>query len=99
MSNLRVQKCSKNTYTNINTIPKNRVGLLLGTVKTLSSGYQNLYYKYRINATVALYKSNKINAGVEMDYEWINRKSLVRQAFSRGLADFCIHHFYFPNMI
>ncbi len=41
-------------------LPDNKVGLLLGTSKFLKSGYVNLYYKYRIDATVALYQSCKI---------------------------------------
>lgn len=42
-------------------IPKNKVGLVLGTSKKLSSGHPNPYYDYRINATVKLFKANKIN--------------------------------------
>ncbi|WP_299337029.1 ElyC/SanA/YdcF family protein [uncultured Psychroserpens sp.] len=47
-------------YTSTSKIPKNKVGLLLGTAKFLSNGNINLYYTYRINAAVALYKANKI---------------------------------------
>lgn len=49
------------TYTDVNKIPKNKVGLVLGTSKYLINGRVNLYYKYRINAAVTLYKSRKIN--------------------------------------
>ncbi len=34
---------------------------MLGTVKLLASGRVNLFYLYRINAAVKLYKSGKIN--------------------------------------
>jgi len=47
-------------YNSISEVPKNKVGLLLGTGKFLSNGHINLYYTYRINATVALYKAHKI---------------------------------------
>jgi len=47
-------------YTSIKEIPKNKVGLLLGTAKYLSNGRVNLYYQYRINATIELYRNNKI---------------------------------------
>ncbi|MCD2260117.1 SanA/YdcF family protein [Psychroserpens luteolus] len=47
-------------YNSVTDIPKNKVGLLLGTSKFLSNGNINLYYTYRINATVALYNANKI---------------------------------------
>lgn len=48
-------------YDNADTIPKNKVGLLLGTSKYVSTGHINLYYKYRIEAAAELYKANKIN--------------------------------------
>lgn len=41
-------------------IEKNKVGLVLGTAKNLKSGHLNLYFKYRIDATVKLYKAGKI---------------------------------------
>lgn len=41
-------------------IEKNKVGLVLGTAKHLKSGHLNLYFKYRIDATVKLYKAGKI---------------------------------------
>jgi len=47
-------------YTNISEIPVNKVGLLLGTAKYFG-GYENPYYRYRINAAIALYKAGKIS--------------------------------------
>ncbi|PVX52627.1 SanA protein [Balneicella halophila] len=41
-------------------IPSNDVGLLLGTSKYVRKGRINLYYKYRIEATVALFRDGKI---------------------------------------
>jgi len=37
-------------YDDIENIPANDVGLVLGTTKRLSSGYQNPYFNYRIKA-------------------------------------------------
>ena len=48
-------------YNEIQSTPYNRVGLLLGTSKFAKGGKQNLFYKYRINAAVALFKSGKID--------------------------------------
>ncbi|MFK8036680.1 MAG: vancomycin high temperature exclusion protein [Crocinitomicaceae bacterium] len=48
-------------YTSIDKLPYNRVGLLLGSGKFLKSGYINLYYQYRIDATLALFKAGKID--------------------------------------
>jgi SanA protein len=47
-------------YTDVQSIPHNNVGLLLGTAKLLPSGYENAYYRYRINAAVELLNSGKI---------------------------------------
>jgi SanA protein len=48
-------------YSDVQSIPHRRVGLLLGTAKTLRHGWKNLYYQYRIDAAVALYKAGKID--------------------------------------
>lgn len=42
-------------------IPKNKVGLLLGTSKILEGGQKNLYFTFRVNATEKLFKSGKID--------------------------------------
>ncbi|WP_291724212.1 vancomycin high temperature exclusion protein [Bernardetia sp.] len=47
-------------YYDINEVPKRKVGLLLGTIKTLPNGNKNLYYKYRIEAATRLYNTGKI---------------------------------------
>lgn len=50
------------TYASISQIPKNTVGLLLGTSPTSSyTKKANPYYYYRIDAAVRLYKSGKID--------------------------------------
>jgi SanA protein len=49
------------TYSSTTQIPKNKVGLILGTSKRLIGGQPNPYYENRISATVALYNANKIN--------------------------------------
>ena len=48
-------------YADVNIIPHNKVGLVLGTSKHLGGGYINYYYQYRIDAAVALYKAGKID--------------------------------------
>lgn len=44
----------------IDKLPSNKVGLLLGTSKYLTTGNINYYYKYRIEAAVKLYNSGKV---------------------------------------
>lgn len=52
---------SNKIYNSTKEIPYNKVGLLLGSRKILLDGRINLYYKYRIEAAVKLFKSNKID--------------------------------------
>lgn len=47
-------------FSNIDDVPKNRVGIVLGTSKRLVGGQSNPYYTYRIAATIQLYLSGKI---------------------------------------
>jgi len=50
-------------YTDVSAIPKNKVGLLLGTAKYQDKARNiiNPYYQNRIDATVALYMAGKID--------------------------------------
>jgi SanA protein len=54
---------SRQIYNDINQIPKNRVGLLLGTAKynDRSKNIINVYYQHRIDAAVALYMAGKVD--------------------------------------
>jgi SanA protein len=54
------RKARNRIYTSVNKIPYNKVGLLLGTGKFLSDGRQNLFYQFRIQAAVDLYKAGKV---------------------------------------
>jgi len=61
-ANYSIEKNAENkTYSSVSEIPKNKVGLVLGTSKFLKNGSINLYFKYRIDATVKLYKKGKID--------------------------------------
>lgn len=61
VSNYAIESYAKDKiYHEVAMIQKNKVGLVLGTSKTLQNGQINLYFKYRIEATVALYKEGKI---------------------------------------
>ena len=48
------------TYNSVAKIPKQRVGIVLGTSQKLANGQSNSFYTYRINATIQLYKAGKI---------------------------------------
>lgn len=47
-------------YSDVRTVPYNKVGLLLGTNKYLAGGGVNQYYRYRIKAAAQLLKAGKV---------------------------------------
>lgn len=60
-SNYSIEKNAQTKiFSKVKNIPKNKVGLLLGTAKTLQNGQINLYYKYRLDAAITLFKTEKI---------------------------------------
>ena len=62
VSNYSIEKYAEGkTYSEASKIAKNKVGLVLGTAKILKNGRVNLYFKYRIKATVELYRKGKID--------------------------------------
>jgi len=80
-------------YSDSNTIPFNRVGLLLGTDKYLAKGRLNAYYYYRIYAAVTLIRNKKIKYIIvsgdngEADYNepWSMRKDLIRNGVDSSI--------------
>lgn len=47
-------------FNNVENIPKNEVGLVLGTSRFLKNGNKNLFFFHRIEAASALYKAGKV---------------------------------------
>jgi SanA protein len=61
ISNVVINYNTKDSvYNSISEIKECNVGLLLGTIKNLKDGRENLYFNYRINAAVELYNAGKI---------------------------------------
>lgn len=61
LANYTVNRSARNlVHDSIKDTPAKKVGLLLGTGKFLRNRHINLFYKYRIDATIALYKAGKI---------------------------------------
>lgn len=64
---LIIANCWVNNYTkaflfeNVNKIPQKKCAMVLGTSKYLEDGRKNLFFEYRIQATVKLYAAGKIN--------------------------------------
>lgn len=60
--NLAVGKgAASRLYDNLETLPENKVGLVLGTSKYLSDGGENLFFKYRLQAAADLFLAGKIH--------------------------------------
>ncbi len=96
LANYRINTVSKNKlYDSVDTIPYNNVGLVLGTSKYLRNGQVNLYYAYRINATLALYNAGKIsrvlvsgdNGSIAYDEPTTFKEDLIRG----GIPEDCIY--------
>lgn len=61
LANKQVELHAQNkVFESVMNIPQRQTGLLLGTSKYLKKGRSNLFYKYRIQATVALFNAKKI---------------------------------------
>lgn len=60
-SNYTIESETKDfVSSDISKIPAEKVGLVLGTGKTLASGRPNLYFSYRIDAAAELYNAGKV---------------------------------------
>ena len=60
--NVWVSKSVKDQlYSSIESLPHNKVGLLLGTARKGWKNNMNTYYRYRIEAAVSLFKAGKID--------------------------------------
>ena len=76
-------------YDTVKDIPYKEVGLLLGTSPTTINGWTNIYYTYRIDAAVKLYKAKKISRilisgdGKEKSYD--EPKYMRRDLIKRGI--------------
>ena len=70
-----IQYSKGKIYNNVKDIPYKEVGLLLGTSPRTKNGHSNIYYNYRIDAAVKLYKAKKISCilisgdGKEKNYD------------------------------
>ncbi len=61
LSVFRISSYTFNTYDNIEDLPHNKVGLLLGTSPKEVTGQPNEYFTYRILAAVELFNAKKID--------------------------------------
>ncbi|MEA5457463.1 ElyC/SanA/YdcF family protein [Arcicella sp. LKC2W] len=55
-----VLSTEKNNFYNLQKMPSNDVGLVLGTSKAIIGGKENKFFKYRMEAAARLYKEGKV---------------------------------------
>ena len=83
------QYSSGRVYDDVKDVPYKEVGLLLGTSPNTTNGAKNLYFTYRIDAAVELYKAKKIGRilisgdGREKNYD--EPKYMRRHLIKRGI--------------
>lgn len=89
------QHASQKLYTEISEIPANKVGLLLGTSPKLKSGKNNLYFDYRILATVDLYNAGKIKqiliSGDNRKEEYNEPEEMKKALMKQGIPESVIY--------
>lgn len=56
-----IQSAKGRTYNDVESVPYNKVGLVLGTIPKLSNGNDNAYYTSRMKAAADLYFAGKIS--------------------------------------
>ncbi|HEY1040437.1 MAG TPA: ElyC/SanA/YdcF family protein [Bacteroidia bacterium] len=88
-----VKKSSEKCYSEVKEIPANNVGLLLGTSKYARGG-ENLFFLYRINAALELFKAGKIKhilvSGDNHVLEYNEAEDMQKALISAGVPDSCI---------
>ena len=85
------EKC----FSAIANVPTKKVGLLLGASKYLSNGQINLYYKYRLEAAIALYHAEKVKSiivsGDNSRKEYNEPETFKNDLIAAGIPESCIH--------
>ncbi len=91
-----IERSTKNkVFDQVSAIPSNKVGLLLGTIEILPNGRRNLYFDFRIQAAVQLYKVGKIRyivASGDNHIKGYDEPTMMKQALMRkGIPESAIY--------
>jgi len=89
------QSYTSRIYNNLDNLPQNRVGLVLGTSKYLKDGGENLFFKYRLQAAADLYIAGKIDrvivSGDNRVASYNEPREMRRELRKMGVPDNHIH--------
>ncbi|MAP80665.1 MAG: protein SanA [Aequorivita sp.] len=91
-SNYTITRAAENkTFNDVNAIKKSNIGLLLGTSKYYKDGGLNLYFKYRIDAAVTLYRNGKIDfilvSGDNSSKYYNEPQTFKKELIKRGIPE------------
>lgn len=91
-ANFWVENESKgSTYDDISQIPENATGLVLGTSKRVRGGGENLFFKYRMQAAVELFKLGKIKfiivSGDNSIMEYNETRDMKNELIKMGIPE------------
>lgn len=79
------------TFSTTDEMKSNKVGMVLGTAKYRAKGGINLYFKYRIDATVQLYNSGKIEfvlvSGDNSTQYYNEPEAFKKELIKRGIPE------------
>jgi SanA protein len=94
-SNEQVTKSGESMiFTNTESMPKSKVGLLLGTSKYTKGGRRNLFFAHRIEAAADLYRTGKIDyllvSGDNRKVEYNEPKEMRLALIAAGVPDSAI---------
>ncbi len=94
LANCLISRETKYTYNDVDSIPANKVGLLLGSAKNLGDR-PNYYFVHRIDATAELYKSGKIKyivaSGDNSRKEYDEASDMRDALIEKGVPDSVIY--------
>lgn len=89
-----VNSTKKQLYTDVNSIPTRKVGLVLGASKKTSRETNNLYFTYRIQAAFQLFKAKKVQylllSGDNHVKEYDEPSDMKEALIALGVPDSCI---------
>lgn len=84
----------KQLYTSVDSIPKTKVGIVLGTSRKLANGTKNLYFSYRIAAAKKLFEAGKVNYLILSGDNRVNNynepKDMQEALIEEGIPDSCL---------
>lgn len=95
-ANYKVEHTAKSyVFNDVNDVPAVKTGLLLGASKMLPNGYINLYFKYRIDAALELFRAGKIKyiiiSGDNSRTDYDEPSDMKNELVSGGIPDSVIY--------